>query len=72
MPLGVSLAIAMLGLTLAAWGSALTHERRLALAVWDQWDGRFPEHLRTPASTAGSGLLALGAAVVSMALLASA
>ena len=69
MPVALSLSLSLFGLLLAGLGTALAHERRFALSAWQQWDGRFPEHLRTPGPTAGAGLTALGCAVVAMALL---
>jgi hypothetical protein len=56
--------VMFLGLTLAAAGHALLHDWRGAIALWEDFDGRFPAAMRTPTPLAGPLLLACGAACV--------
>ena len=62
--------VPLVGLAVAAFGSAILNDWRGAALAWDRFDSRFPEVYRTPAPYAGISLFALGATMSLLPLLA--
>ena len=61
--------LALIGLGVSGWGSAILNDWRGAALAWERFDAQFPPHLQTPAPFAGVSLFALGATMSLLPLL---